>query len=114
MTMHSPCNGYEDSTSTLELDDATITLDVATGKVTTHAGDAHSKAPAKAVKVKFPDPGTRNEPEMKGGCGSLSRFESGFGSAALGVAIVIAGGNLGGDSCGGKLGADRATAIPLK
>jgi hypothetical protein len=111
---HTPCNGYEDRTSTLEFVDATLQLDLATQKLSTHPGDAHSKTAAKAVKASFPDPGVRSEPGMKGGCGEITGLDSGFGSAALGVAIVVPRANLGGDSCSGKLNADMATAIPLK
>ena len=63
-----------------------------------------------AVYDKFPDPGDAAE---GGGCGEVLGLNEGYGSKALGFAVVYPRITLGGDDCYGLPTADLAVVVPL-
>jgi hypothetical protein len=68
---------------------------------------------ATVLRGRFPSPGERME-APRGGCGDVMRLEYGFGGGDLGLAILVPGANLGGDSCFGLSSARKALAVRLR
>ncbi|MCE9574790.1 MAG: hypothetical protein K8W52_16695 [Deltaproteobacteria bacterium] len=92
--------------------DVAITFDPATARLTKRV----AKGRATRIRAQFRAPGLRSADDgiPGGGCGEITRLAYGFGGRDLGVAILIADGNLGGDSCFGQPVADNALVIPLR
>lgn len=66
------------------------------------------------IKIGFGSPGTRMEPDSKGGCGEVTGLVEAFGSKAFGFVVLKPRIQLGGDSCFGTPSAKLVSIVPVR
>jgi len=90
------------------LDGVTIAYDADRDRLT---ASIDGGAPRR-LRVRVPALGDADHDVGGGACGHIQHLDA-FGARALGFAIVVPSGTLGGDSCFGRLGVDTAFVVPL-